>query len=165
MAMTGISPAKAEELLRTLVKSGESMSEDLQDNVEKLVEQSKRGAEQLFETIQTEVHRQLKYFGLVDQSTKPPAPGAAPESYVAPIAATVGAAVKQPAAKKAPAKATAAGKAPAKRPAKPTAAKKAAKKAPVKKAAPKKAAAKDAPAKKLTAVSTKKTSAKKTSVR
>lgn len=137
MAMTGISPGKAEDLIKTLVKSGENMSGDLQENVEKLVEQSKRGAEQLFEMIQGEVHRQLKHFGLVDKDTTAPAPGAKPVTIVATTAAAPAkaAAKKAALAKKAPAKKAAAKKA-------------AAKKAPVKKAAAKKAPVKKAAAKK-----------------
>lgn len=136
--MTGISQDKAEELLKTLVKSGENMSGDLQENVEKLVEQSKRGAEQLFEMIQGEVHRQLKHFGLVNENTKPPAQGAKPEPVVATVAASAkkaAPATKAAAKKAAPAKKAAAKKAaPAK--------KSAAKKAPAKKAAAKKPVAK-----------------------
>lgn len=138
MAMTGISQSKAEDLIKTLVKSGENMSGDLQENVEKLVEQSKRGAEQLFEMIQGEVHRQLKHFGLVGDNTTAPAPGAKPATVVA---ATATASAKAAAKKAAPVK-----KAAAKNVAsvKKAAAKKTpVKKAPAKKAAPvKKAAAK-----------------------
>ena len=104
MAMTGISPSKAEDLIKTLVKSGENMSGDLQENVEKLVEQSKRGAEQLFEMIQGEVHRQLKHFGLVGNDTTVPAPGAKPATVVAATAPAKAAAKKAAPVKKAAAK-------------------------------------------------------------
>ena len=127
MAMTGISQSKAEDLIKTLVKSGENMSGDLQENVEKLVEQSKRGAEQLFEMIQGEVHRQLKHFGLVGNDTIAPAPGAKPANVVAATAPAKAAAKKAAPVKKAVAKKAA--------PVKKAVAKKA---APVKKAAAKK---------------------------
>ena len=148
MAMTGISQSKAEDLIKTLVKSGENMSGDLQENVEKLVEQSKRGAEQLFEMIQDEVHRQLKHFGLVGNDTTAPAPGAKPVTVVAATAPAKAAARKPAPMKKAVAKKAA--------PVKKAVAKKA---APVKKVAAKKAPAKKAPAKK--AVPVKKAAAKK----
>lgn len=136
VSFTNLTQAKAEALVRELVKAGEVQTEQAQAAVIDLLERSKKNTEALIEQIRKEISESAESLGLatiadISRLEKLIAsiriPGSAPEA-------------KAPAAKKAPAKKAAAKKAPAK--------KAAAKKAPAKKATAKKAPAKKAPAKK-----------------
>jgi polyhydroxyalkanoate synthesis regulator phasin len=140
VSFTNLTQAKAEALVKELVKVGEVQTEQAQAAVLDLLERSKKNTEALIEQIRKEISESAESLGLATiaditrlekliASIKIPGSTSAPAAPAAP-------------AKKAPAKKAAAKKAPAK---------KAAKKAPAKKAAAKKTAAKKAPAKKAAA--------------
>jgi polyhydroxyalkanoate synthesis regulator phasin len=146
VSFTNLTQAKAEALVKELVKVGEVQTEQAQAAVLDLLERSKKNTEALIEQIRKEISESAESLGLATiaditrlekliASIKIPGTGAA-----APQAPAAPAATPAPAVKKAPAKKAAAKKAPAK--------KAAAKKAPAKKAAAKKAPAKKAAAKK-----------------
>jgi polyhydroxyalkanoate synthesis regulator phasin len=165
MAFTAITQAKAEELVKDLVKAGEVQTENAQALVVELLDRSRKNTEELIDQVRREIAASAESLGLatiadlarieklVETITgKAAKKAAAPaKAAAAPAAATPAPAKKAP-AKKAPAK-TAAKKAPAKA----TAAKAPAKKAPAKKAPAKKAPAKAA----TTATPAKKAPAKK----
>jgi len=144
IAFTAMTQARAEAIVKDLVKAGEVQSEQAQTAVLDLVDRSRKNTEKLLAQVRTEVRDQVKHLGLVSQVDIDKLEkritslfGSAPTAPAKKAAATT-AAAKKTAAKKAPAK-----KAPAK--------KVAAKKAPAKKAAAKKAPAKKVAAKKTTA--------------
>ena len=126
MALTQITRARAEELVRELIKTGEVERHRAQDWVEDIVKASRDRSEALVATVRGEVRQQLKELGFtnVDDLAKKVADILARSSAAARNATGRGAKVKKP-AKKAPAK-------------------KAASRAPVKKKAPAKKAAKKA---------------------
>jgi len=161
MAFTQMTQAKAEAIVRDLVKTGEVQANRTEDLVNELLDRSRRNTEALLELVRSEVRSQLTSLGLLreDASTssgsgveeqvaehrapqRPPAPAA--EAATEAMAAEAAAGDVAPAAA-APAKAV-----PAKKPAKKAAAgkKAAGKKAAGKKAAGKKAATKKAATKK-----------------
>ncbi len=142
MAFTAITQAKAEALVKDLVKTGEVQTEQAQAAVAELLDRSVKNTEAFLELVRKEISSSAEAFGLATLAEL-----ARVEKLV-----TGSAPAKKAAATKAPAK-----KAPAK---KPTTTKAAAKKAPAKKAAAKKAPAKKATAKKAGA---KKAAAKKAS--
>ncbi|MCU1353327.1 MAG: hypothetical protein JWM05_2536 [Acidimicrobiales bacterium] len=123
MAFTQLTQARAESIVKDLVKAGEVQTEQAQTAVAELVERSRKNTEKLLDQVRKEVRDQVSNLGL------------ATKSDIARIERQI-AALRAPAAK-APAKKAAARKAPAK-------------KAPAKKAAAKKAAARKAPAKRAT---------------
>lgn len=137
VALGQLTRARAEEIVRDLVKAGEVQREQTAQFVEELLDRSRRNAEMLAEVVRGEVRRQLAALnrgggaGKKAPAQKAPAQKAAAEKSPA----------KKAAAKASPAKAAA-------EPKKAAPKKAAAKKAAPKKAAPKKAAAtKAAPAK------------------
>ena len=144
VAFTEMTQAKAEALVKELVKAGEVQTEQAQVLVAEIVDRSRRNTELLVEQIRGEIIASADAWGLATiadldriekliQSVVSPRKSSAPKA--AGTAATTPA--KKAAAKKAPAKKAAAKKAPAKKaPAK----KSGAKKAPAKKAAAKKSA-------------------------
>ena len=134
MSFTSMTQAKAEALVKDLVKTGEVQTEQAQAVVADLVERSRKNTEALIDQVRREIASSAESLGLATiadvtrlekliAAIRPSAPEA---SEPAPA--------KKAAAKKAPAKKAAAKKAPAK--------KAAAKKAPAKKTAAKKSAAK-----------------------
>ena len=137
VAFTAITQAKAEAIVKDLVKTGEVQTEHAQAAVTDLLERSRKNTEALVEQVSKQIAASAESLGLATLadlsriekliSSIRPGKAAAPAPAPAP-------------AKKAPAKKAAAKKAPAK--------KAAAKKAPAKKAAAKKAPAKKAAAKK-----------------
>jgi polyhydroxyalkanoate synthesis regulator phasin len=141
VAFTSITQAKAEALVKDLVKTGEVQTEQAQAAVTDLVERGRKNTEALLEQVFAEIAERAESLGLatradlgrVEKLVESIRPGAKAEAT----------------AKKAPAK-------------KATTKKAAAKKAPAKKATAKKATAKKAPAKKAT---TKKAAAKKTAAK
>jgi len=141
MALTQVTRARAEELVRELVKTGEFESSRAQDWVEDLVKVSRERSETLVSTIRGEVSHQLKEMGFtnVDDLARKVEDVLQRSSDVARKA------TRRPGGKgKKSDKKGAGGKAPAKKAAK----KAAASKAPAKKATAKKAAAKKTTAKK-----------------
>ncbi|MCU1369177.1 MAG: hypothetical protein JWO77_371 [Ilumatobacteraceae bacterium] len=142
VSFTNLTQAKAEALVKELVKAGEVQTEQAQIAVLDLLDRSRKNTEALIEQIRKEISDSAESLGLATiaditrlekliASIKLPGTSSTP---AAPVAAA-----KKATAKKAPAKKAAAKKAPAKKAA---AKKAAAKKAPAKKAAAKKAAAK-----------------------
>ena len=122
LAFTAVTQARAEALVKDLVKAGEVQADQAREVISDLVDRSRKNSEQLLETVRREVKQQITSLGLVSKADL--------DKAEARIASLVGTATK-------PAR-TAAAKVPG-RPAK---------KAPAKKAPAKKAAAKKAPAKK-----------------
>ena len=135
MAFTAITQAKAEAIVKDLVKTGEVQTEQAQAAVADLLDRSRRNTEALVEQVSKQIAASAESLGLATLADLTRV-----EKLIA--ALRPGSAKKTPAAK-APAKKAAAKRAPAK--------KAAAKKAPAKKAPAKKAAAKKAPAKKTVA--------------
>ncbi len=133
MAFTALTQAKAEALVKDLVKTGEVQTEQAQAAVADLLDRSKKNTEAFIAIVRTEIADSAESLGLATIADI-----ARIEKLVEKIRPEAPA--KKAAAKKAPAKKAAAKKAPAK--------KAAAKKAPAKKAAAKKAPAKKAAAKK-----------------
>ena len=144
VSFTNMTQAKAEALVKELVKAGEVQTEQAQTMVFELLERSRKNTEALIDQIRKEISASAESLGLatiadltrLENLIAAITPGSGPAKKAA---AEKAPATKAP-AKKAPAKKTAAKKAPAK--------KAAAKKAPAKKTAAKKAPAKKAAAKK-----------------
>ena len=144
VAFTEMTQAKAEALVKELVKAGEVQTEQAQVLVAEIVDRSRRNTELLVEQIRGEIIASADAWGLatiadLDRIEKLIQSVVSPRKTSAPKAAGTAATApaKKVAAKKAPAKKAAAKKAPAKKaPAK----KSGAKKAPAKKAAAKKSA-------------------------
>ncbi|MCB0986921.1 MAG: hypothetical protein H6519_10360 [Microthrixaceae bacterium] len=144
VAFTEMTQAKAEALVKELVKAGEVQTEQAQVLVAEIVDRSRRNTELLVEQIRGEIIASADAWGLatiadLDRIEKLIQSVVSPRKTSAPKAAGTAATApaKKAAAKKAPAKKAAAKKAPAKKaPAK----KSGAKKAPAKKAAAKKSA-------------------------
>jgi len=149
MAFTQMTQAKAEAIVRDLVKTGEVQANRTEDLVNELIDRSRRNTEALLELVRAEVRSQLASLGLLREDEgaegaaaqveehrspqRPPAPAAEQATEAMAAQAAAG---DLPATTVAPAKAVPAKKTPA------------AKKAGAKKAAAKKAAAKKAGAKK-----------------
>src|SRR5688572_27138791 len=138
LAFTALTQARAEALVKELVKAGEVQADQARDSVQDLLERSRKNSERFLDTVRTEVRQQITSLGLATQADL--------DRIEERIASVIGAATA-PVQKAA----TAAKKAPAKK----AAAQKTTKKAPAKKApatkkaaAKKKAPAKRAPAKK-----------------
>ncbi|MGQ0433098.1 MAG: phasin family protein [Microthrixaceae bacterium] len=128
-----LTQARAEALVRDLVKRGEVQADQARDAVSELVARSRRNSEKLLETIRKEVRAQVTERGLASKADLDKL-----EARIAKLFGTAATATKKAAAKAAPATK----KAPAKK--KATTKKAAAKK----KATTKKAPARKAPAKK-----------------
>ncbi|QXC62031.1 hypothetical protein KSP35_04240 [Aquihabitans sp. G128] len=150
MAFTAITQAKAEALVKDLVKTGEVQTEQAQAVVADLVERSRKNTEAFIDQVRQEISSSAESLGLatiaditrVEKLIEAIKPGAKQAATAAKKSA--------PAKKATAAKKTVAKKAPAKKA--PAAKKAAAKKAPAKKAAAaKKTVAKKAPAAKKTA--------------
>ena len=135
LAFTALTQARAEALVKDLVKAGEVQADQARDAVSDLLERSRKNSEKLLETVRTEVRQQITSLGLATQADL--------DRIEQRIASVIGTATAP--AKKAPRPRR---RRPKKAPAKKAPAKKApAKKAPAKKTAPpKKAPAKKAPA-------------------
>jgi polyhydroxyalkanoate synthesis regulator phasin len=175
MTFTALTQARAEDLIRDLVRAGAVQAEQAQASVDELVERSRRNSEKLIDAVRTEIDQQLakldlatredlerlvhrfadvaaSLFGqVVPERAVSPARTASPSS----TAGAKKSAAKKTAKKAAPARKTAAKKTTKKAaPARKTAAKKTTKKA---------ATAKKTPAKKTAAKKTAKRSAKTSS--
>ena len=132
LAFTALTQARAEALVKDLVKAGEVQADQAREAVADLVDRSRRNSEKLLETVRREVKEQITSLGLVSKADL--------DKAEARISSLLGAA-SAPVRKAADSASSAAGRASA------TAKKATAKKAPVAKKAP----AKKAPAKKTTA--------------
>jgi polyhydroxyalkanoate synthesis regulator phasin len=140
LALTALTQARAEALVKEWVKVGEVQADQARDTVQDLLERSRKNSERFLDTVRTEVRQQITSLGLATQADLDRI-----EERIASVigVATAPAMKAATAAKKAPAKKAAAKKAAAKK-------KAPAKKAPATKRSPakKKAPAKRAPAKK-----------------
>src|SRR3954447_519482 len=140
MQFTQMTRARAEAIVRDLVKAGEVQAEQAQALVADIVDRSRKNTERLVEQIQSEVRKQMSVAEFVTKDTVSRLQSQI-DDLRKQLPGPMGGGTSQPAAPKRAAKAPAA-KAPAKKaPAKQKAAAKkaAAKKAPAKKAAAKKA--------------------------
>src|SRR5688500_6676045 len=137
IAFTTLTQARAEALVKDLVKAGEDQADQARDTVTDLLERSRKNSEKLLDSVRKEVRNQITSLGLASKSDL--------DRLEARIASLFGAApaarkaAARPAAKKATAKRATAKKAPAK------------KKAATKRTAAKKTATKKAGARKATA--------------
>ena len=64
MAFTAMTQARAEAIIKDLVKAGEVQTEQAQKAVEELVERSRRNSEKLAENIRKEIRQQVSNLGL-----------------------------------------------------------------------------------------------------
>ena len=143
LAFTALSQARAEELVKDLVRIGEVQADQAREVVSDLLDRSRKNSERLLDTVRTEVRQQITSMGIATQADLDRI-----EQRIASVIGTVspgGTAAKSAPKKKAASRQASAKKAPAKRaPAKRSAT---AKKASTKQAsAKKKAPAKRAPA-------------------
>jgi polyhydroxyalkanoate synthesis regulator phasin len=168
MTFTAMTQARAEELIRDLVRAGAVQAEQAQATVDELLDRSRRNSERLIDAVRTEIDQQLAKLDLatrddiesmVQRFTDLAASvfgAAAPGRREASTPArAVPVSTSAPAAGKATAKKSAAKKAPAK--------KGAARKAPAKKSGAKKGTAKKGTARKSSTASAKKSTARKAS--
>ena len=114
LAFGALTQARAEALVKDLVKAGEVQADQAREVIGDLVERSRKNSEQLLETVRREVKQQITSLGLVSKTDLDKA-----EARIAALMGTASGPVRKAAAKvpgrKAPAKKTAAKKAPAKK--------------------------------------------------
>ena len=127
LAFTALTQARAEALVRDLVKAGEVQADQARDTVADLLERSRKNSEKLLETVRTEVRQQITSLGIATQDDLDRI-----EQRIASVLGTAAPRTQAPAKKKAAAKKSTAKKATAK---KATAKKATAKKATAKRAA------------------------------
>jgi polyhydroxyalkanoate synthesis regulator phasin len=121
IAFTALTQARAEALVKDLVKAGEVQADQAREVVTDLLDRSRKNSERLLETVRREVKEQITNLGLVSKADLDKA-----EERLARLIGTATAPVRNAAKKASPAKKSA---------------KKSAKKAPAKKTAAKKSAA------------------------
>jgi polyhydroxyalkanoate synthesis regulator phasin len=123
LAFTALSQARAEELVKDLVRIGEVQADQAREVVSDLLDRSRKNSERLLDTVRTEVRQQITGMGIATQAdldrieqriasvigTVSPG-GAAAKSAPKKKAARPQASAKKAPAKRAPAKASAAGK-------------------------------------------------------
>jgi polyhydroxyalkanoate synthesis regulator phasin len=148
MAFTAMTQARAEAIVKDLVRNGEVQADQARDVAAELLERSRRNTDKLLETIRKEIRDQVSNLGLATRAEI--------ARLERKIAGATGGTAKKASAKKASAKKASAKKAGAK--------KAGAKKAGAKKAGAKKAGAKKAGARKASG-SRKKAGARKTASR
>jgi polyhydroxyalkanoate synthesis regulator phasin len=142
MTFTAMTQARAEDLIRDLVRAGEVQAEQAQSVIDELVDRSRRNSERLIDAVRAEIRQQMANLGLATKTDVERL-----ERRVADVSAAQGS--RRATTRKAPArKATKAAKKSGGRAA--GAKKASAKKAGAKKAGAKKAGAKKAGAKKAT---------------
>ena len=128
LAFTAMTQARAEALVKELVKAGEVQADQARDTVADLLDRSRKNSEKMLETIRREVKDQITNLGLVSKADLDKA-----EERLAALIGVATGPVRKAADRVPTRKAGAAKQAPAK---KATAKKPAAKKAAAKKAAP-----------------------------
>ena len=150
LALASPTQARAEALVKELVKAGEVQSDQARELVAIVIERGRLNGEKLIETVRAEVKHQITSMGLASRSDIERVEqrlsslfGSAPARTAAPPAAAPKTAAKKTPAKKTPAKKAVAKKAVAK---KAVARKTPAKKTPAKKTPAKKAVARKTPA-------------------
>ena len=132
IAFTALTQARAEALVKDLVKAGEVQADQAREAVNDLIDRSRKNSERLLETIRREVKEQITNLGLVSKAdldkaeerlakligtaTAPVRKAAKTAQQAAPSkSARAGSKAKKTAAKKSPAKKTAAKKTAAKK--------------------------------------------------
>ena len=68
VAFTQLTQAKAEEIVRDLVRAGEVQTDDARKRVEELVERSRQSTEGIVALVRSEVQTQVSKLGLVPKS-------------------------------------------------------------------------------------------------
>src|SRR5205085_9027728 len=68
LAFTALTQARAEALVKDLVKLGEVQADQARDTVTDLLERSRKNTEQLVQTVRKEVRSQITSMGLVSQA-------------------------------------------------------------------------------------------------
>src|SRR3954447_23767203 len=68
LAFTALTQARAEALVKDLVKLGEVQADQARDTVSDLLERSRKNTEQLVQTVRKEVRSQITGMGLVSQA-------------------------------------------------------------------------------------------------
>ncbi len=68
VTFTAITQARAEALVKDLVKQGEVQADQARDAVSDLLERSRKSSEALLETVRTEVRQQITNLGLASQA-------------------------------------------------------------------------------------------------
>src|SRR5688500_11657545 len=68
IAFTALTQARAEDLVKDLVKAGEVQADQAREAVADLVERSRKNSERLLETVRTEVRQQITNLGLASQA-------------------------------------------------------------------------------------------------
>ena len=63
LAFTALTQARAEALVKDLVKIGEVQADQARDTVADLLERSRKNSEKLLETVRTEVRQQITSLG------------------------------------------------------------------------------------------------------
>jgi polyhydroxyalkanoate synthesis regulator phasin len=114
LAFTALTQARAEALVRDLVKAGEVQADQAREAVGDLLERSRANSEKLLETVRREVKEQITSLGLVSKADLDKAEARLSSLLRTPARkAPAKAAAKKPAAKKAAVKKAPAKKAPA----------------------------------------------------
>src|SRR5690349_14200315 len=67
LAFTALTQARAEELVKELVKIGEVQADQAREVVSELLDRSRKNSERLLETVRTEVRQQITSLGLATQ--------------------------------------------------------------------------------------------------
>ena len=68
VSFTAITQARAEALVKELVKAGEVQADQARDAVSDLLERSRKSSENLLDTVRTEVRQQITNLGLASQA-------------------------------------------------------------------------------------------------
>jgi polyhydroxyalkanoate synthesis regulator phasin len=68
VSFTAITQARAEALVKDLVRAGEVQADQARDAVTDLLERSRKSSESLLETVRTEVRQQITNLGLASQA-------------------------------------------------------------------------------------------------
>src|SRR5688572_31332475 len=68
LAFTALTQARAEELVKDLVRLGEVQADQAREAVADLLERSRKNSEKLIETVRTEVRSQITGLGLVSKA-------------------------------------------------------------------------------------------------
>jgi len=114
LSFTAITQARAEELVRDLVKVGEVQADQAREVMSDLVDRSRKNSERLLETVRAEVRQQITNLGIATQDDLDRIEQRI-ASVVGTVAGAAGGPAKKATAKKAPAKKTSARKATAKK--------------------------------------------------
>jgi len=64
MTFTAMTQARAEDLIRDLVRAGEVQAEQAQSVIDELVDRSRRNSERLIDAVRTEIRQQMASLGL-----------------------------------------------------------------------------------------------------